>query len=142
MQTLKKVPPTRNQPIQKTPRILVAEDNQVNQTLLKMLFKKLDLPIDIVSNGEEAVEAARKNGYDLILMDIQMPIMDGVEACREIKSLLGDKAPAIVALTANALEGDRERFLSAGLDDYLAKPLKLDDVKKAVKEFTFCEDLS
>lgn len=120
-----------------TPRILVAEDNMVNQKLITLLFQKLNLKVEIVSNGLEAVEAILDNHYDLILMDIQMPEMDGIEATGIIKEKLGDKCPTVVALTANAMNGDRERFLDAGMDHYLSKPIDIRDLKRVVEEYTF-----
>lgn len=142
MQTLRKTPPISRKPGRGAPSILVAEDNHVNQKLMALLFKKLNLEIDIVSNGEEAVAAALSKSYDLIMMDIQMPLMDGLEACTQIKNVLGNKAPAIVALTANALSGARESYLESGMDHYLSKPLKIDDIKQTILEFTFYSDLS
>lgn len=116
-------------------RVLMAEDNLVNQKLTTLLFKKLNFEVDMVSNGSEAVDAVLENEYDLVFMDIQMPIMDGVEASQEIQKRLGDKAPAIVALTANAMEGDRDKYLKAGMDSYIAKPITLGDLRVCIERF-------
>ncbi len=119
-----------------SPKILIAEDNVVNQKLISLLFSKLDIQVDVVANGREAVEAALTNCYDMILMDIQMPVMDGIEACNEIKNKLKDQAPVIVALTANTMNGDREKYIGKGMDHYLAKPVSFDDIKLTIAQFT------
>ena len=105
-------------------KILVAEDVELNQYLARHMMEAWGFEVDIAVNGKEALLLVQQNSYDLILMDIQMPEMDGMEATRQIR-LLKDAVKAgipIVALTANALKGDRERFLEAGMDDYLSKP--------------------
>jgi CheY-like chemotaxis protein len=105
-------------------RILLAEDNPINQKLALALLQKLGYPADAVSNGQEAVEAAQATAYNLILMDIQMPEMDGLDATRYLRSLGGrfDSIP-IIAMTALAQSGDRERCLQAGMNDYIVKPI-------------------
>jgi signal transduction histidine kinase/CheY-like chemotaxis protein len=104
--------------------ILVVEDNKINQMLITTYLEKFGHSFDIASNGFEAVEAAAKGGYDVILMDVQMPEMDGIEATRRIRALgAGAGSQPIVALTANAMHGDRESYLAAGMNDYLAKPI-------------------
>ncbi len=106
-------------------RLLVVDDNATNQKLAVMVLKRLGYRCDLANNGVEAVTAASNQSYDLILMDIEMPEMDGIEATGEIRKVLGDKAPYIIAMTANAMRGDRDRYLSLGLDDYVAKPIRV-----------------
>ncbi len=118
------------------PSILVAEDNVINQKLAELLFKNLNLTITIANNGKEAVNAVLGQSFDMVLMDIQMPQMTGIEATQALKEELGDLAPPIVALTANALPGDRERFMEAGLDHYMTKPIDFEELKALVKELT------
>ena len=105
-------------------RILVAEDNHVNQVVLQALLSKTGHRIDMVANGSEAVSAVIRGPYDLVLMDIHMPEMDGVTASRRIRELSGEvgKLP-INALTANAMKGDREKYIAAGMTDYVSKPI-------------------
>ena len=108
-------------------KVLVAEDNPNNQKLIEILLSKIGVKTIIVSNGEEAVESYKKEKYDMILMDINMPIMDGITATKIIKDLENSnyKIP-IVALTANSIAGDKEKYLSQGMDDYLSKPIEFD----------------
>ncbi len=116
-------------------RLLVAEDNRVNQQVILLLLKNLGLDADLVNDGVEAVYAAEKNTYDLILMDWQMPNMDGLEATRRIKQTLGEAAPVIVAVTANAMSGDVEECMSAGMNDYLSKPIRRDELKRILQRW-------
>jgi len=105
-------------------RILLAEDDQINQIYIEKLLKKDGFSVVTASNGEEALMAVEKERFDLILMDVRMPVLDGISAVEGIRALereRGHRSP-IIALTANALSGDREQFLAAGMDDYLAKP--------------------
>jgi CheY-like chemotaxis protein len=111
-------------------RILLVEDNEVNRKVALRLLDKLQLVVEVATNGIEAVQKATTNAYDLILMDCQMPEMDGYEATRQLRAH-GVQTP-IVALTANALQGDREQCLLAGMDDYLAKPIKPDELKRTL----------
>ncbi len=107
-------------------RILLAEDNPVNQKLTIRILAKLGYAPDLAQNGHEVLEALRTKTYDLILMDVQMPGMDGLEAARQIRVHPPPQVPVIIAMTANALQGDREDCLQAGMDDYIAKPVKLE----------------
>lgn len=107
-------------------RILLAEDNVVNQKVALALLNRLGYEPDMVENGRMAVASVGTSDYDLVLMDVQMPEMDGLEATRTIRSSIDEaRQPAIVALTANALDGDRELCIAAGMDDYLSKPIQL-----------------
>lgn len=116
-------------------RILIAEDNVVNQVLAVKLLEKLGYKPDKAGNGLEAVHALGLKPYDLILMDVQMPEMDGLEATRQIRSgLPKEKQPYIVAMTANALKGDREVCLDAGMDDYVSKPIVFEEIKSAIRK--------
>lgn len=117
-------------------RILVAEDNPVNQAVARRLLQRLGYRVDVAKNGKLAAEAASQVGYDLVLMDCQMPEMDGFEATVAIRKLPGraGRLP-IVALTANALIGDRQKCLDAGMDDYLSKPIDAEELGRVVGEW-------
>lgn len=108
-------------------RILIAEDNRINQKLTMKVLGKLGYDPDIAQNGKEVLEEVSKINYDLILMDVQMPEMDGLEAARMIRLCLNVQ-PVIIAMTANTLQGDREECLQAGMDDYIGKPIHLEEL--------------
>jgi signal transduction histidine kinase/CheY-like chemotaxis protein/putative methionine-R-sulfoxide reductase with GAF domain len=112
--------------------ILVAEDNAINQKLITRLFEMLGYEIHLAANGFEAIKAVNNMNIDIVFMDIQMPEMDGIEATKQICAKWGDKKPLIVAMTANALQNDKEKCLEAGMDDYMSKPLTIDQVSKRV----------
>ncbi len=110
-------------------RILVVEDNALNQRLMLRLLERMGYRADVAGNGIEALEALERQPYDLVLMDIQMPEMDGIEATARIRERhAGGDQPAIIALTANAADDDRRRCLEAGMDDYLSKPIKIPEL--------------
>ena len=118
-------------------KALLVEDNRANQMLMNIILKKLKVEFDIANNGKEAVELYKQNSYDFILMDENMPIMSGIEATKEIleyEKTNNLKHTPIIALTANAIKGDKERFLEAGMDEYLSKPVKLQDFKNLIRE--------
>ncbi|MCB4821358.1 hybrid sensor histidine kinase/response regulator [Roseicella aerolata] len=117
-------PPLRQAPGVGTRRVLLAEDNKVNQTLVVSLLRKGGIEVEVAENGEEAVRAAARGRYGLVLMDVQMPVLDGLEATRSIRALPGaaGRVP-IMAMTAHAMQGDRDRCIAAGMDDYVSKPI-------------------
>ena len=113
-------------------RILLAEDNQVNQKLALRILEQMGYRADIASNGIEAVESIERQTYDVILMDVQMPEMDGLDATRNIRKLPVVTQPHIIAMTANAMEGDREMCLASGMDDYVSKPIRVNELVEAL----------
>jgi CheY-like chemotaxis protein len=119
-------------------QILLAEDNIVNQRVIARMLEKLGWEVRVVTDGRAAVTESAENNYDLILMDVQMPDMDGLSATMAIRSRerqIGGHVP-IVALTAYAMQGDRERCLMAGMDDYLSKPVHVDDLQRVIERYT------
>jgi CheY-like chemotaxis protein len=120
-------------------RILLAEDNVVNQKLALRLLAQMGYRADVAANGLEVIQSLERQHYDVILMDVQMPEMDGLEASRQICSRWSREArpdapqrPRIIAMTANAMQGDREMCLAAGMDDYLSKPIRVDELVNAL----------
>jgi len=117
-------------------RILLAEDNPINQKIALRMLEQGGFEAEVVTNGEQAVEAISKRTYDLVLMDVQMPGMDGLEATMHIRRMeSGRRHIPIVALTANAMAGDRERCLAAGMDDYLPKPVRREQLWETVRRW-------
>jgi len=119
-------------------KILIAEDNEINQKLIKHTLNSFGMQLTIVGNGQLALEARQKEDFDLVFMDIAMPVMDGIEATKQIKLYENEKGlkhVPIVAVTANALKGDRERFMSQGLDEYCTKPIKKDILAGMLDKF-------
>ncbi len=115
-------------------RILLVEDNVVNQKLALRLLAQMDYRADVAANGLEAIQAVERQPYDVILMDVQMPEMDGLEATRQICARWpAGRRPHIIAMTANAMQGDRELCLEAGMDDYLSKPIRVDELVAALE---------
>jgi signal transduction histidine kinase/CheY-like chemotaxis protein len=140
------------QPIEKTPhieiaspesipplpqgiKVLLVEDNRVNMKVASLLLTRLGCELDKATNGSEAVELAKANSYDVIFMDCQMPVMDGYQATQQIRKLEhGNKTP-IIAMTAHAMEGDRNKCLSSGMNDYLTKPVRVEAITKMIHNF-------
>lgn len=117
-------------------RILLAEDNAVNQRLAIFMLERLNCVVDIATDGQEAVEATQRRAYDLVFMDCQMPRMDGFDATIQIRQLeQGRRRTPIIAVTANAMVGDREKCIAAGMDDYISKPLKNADLMLALQRW-------
>lgn len=113
-------------------KLLLVEDDKINKMVITRILKELGYSVDTASNGLEAVEICKKNSYDVILMDIQMPIMDGIEATRRIREK--DKQTPIIAITAYALKGDRERFLAQGMNEYVSKPIETDELFSVIEK--------
>ncbi|MEM0980325.1 MAG: response regulator, partial [Cyanobacteria bacterium P01_H01_bin.58] len=122
-------------------KILIAEDNVINQKLVTHLLGRMGYRIEIVSNGLEVLEALERQTYDLVLLDIQMPEMDGITASQHIRQTYSP-CPYLVAVTANAMAGDRERYLAAGMDDYISKPIRIEELLRVLKATQSSQSLS
>ena len=121
-------------------RILLVEDNVVNQRVCVAMLRLAHHDVDVVENGADGMEAVRDGTYDLVLMDVHMPVMDGVSATKAIRALDGEKSTIpIIALTANAMKGDREKYLAAGMDDYVAKPIDPTELSAAISRACFVD---
>jgi CheY-like chemotaxis protein len=117
-------------------RVLVAEDNRTNQKVARLMLDRLECASDIADNGRVVLERLEINDYDVILMDMQMPDVDGLEATRRIRAELApERQPYIIAMTANTMSGDRERCLEAGMDDYIGKPVQREELRQALERF-------
>jgi signal transduction histidine kinase len=119
-------------------KILVVEDNDINQQLISFMLEMLDIEVEIAENGKDGVDKFKSGEFDLILMDINMPVMNGLEATQKIIDYEKDSFIShtpIVALTANAIKGDKERFISYGMDDYLSKPIDKNDLERVLKKY-------
>jgi len=116
-------------------RVLLAEDNAVNQKVALLMLSKLGFRADVAADGNEAIDAVTRQRYDIVLMDVQMPEMDGLEASRKIGERWPERRdrPWIIAITANAMRGDREACLAAGMDDYISKPIKTEELAAAIE---------
>lgn len=115
-------------------QILIAEDNKVNQTVISMIMKKLGYEVVIVPDGAQAVEKIRSSLFDVVLMDVQMPVMDGLEATENIRRLDG-KQPIIIALTANAMQQDKDQCIKAGMNDYISKPIQMEKLMEMLEKW-------
>ena len=120
----------------KTKKVLLAEDNKINQVIAKKLFSKLGYDVDIVNDGAEALKTAMSKTYDIIFMDMQMPIMDGVSATQKIIESMPENYPAIIAMTANVLESDKQKCFDAGMVEFLAKPIDANKVIEVLQQFS------
>lgn len=117
--------------------VLVVEDNVINMELMREMLDRLNCRVDTAENGLIALTQVDTKLYDVIFMDLQMPEMDGFQATREIRKREKGRVPTpIIALTANAMAGDRKKCLEAGMDDYLAKPFELQDIESLIKKYT------
>jgi PAS domain S-box-containing protein len=116
-------------------RILLAEDNPINQKVTLKMLKKLGYSADVAANGLEVLQSLERQDYDVVLMDVQMPEMDGLEATKAIRKRWPTNGPVITAVTAYALEGDRERYLKSGMDDYISKPIQIEELRAALGRY-------
>jgi len=114
-------------------KALVVDDNDVNRMLIAAMLKGIGCEVDLVENGQKAVDAATDADYDVIFMDVSMPVMDGLEATRQIRATGARNAGTrIIAVTAHAMVGDKERFLASGMDGYISKPFRKTDLQAAI----------
>ncbi len=123
-------------------RILLAEDNLVNQKVALLMLKRLGYSADVAANGLEVLDALVRQHYDVILMDVQMPEMDGLETARRIRGMRLKSPPKILAMTAYALEGDRKKCLDAGMDGYISKPVQIEELQLALEGLSKAQGLS
>jgi PAS domain S-box-containing protein len=116
-------------------KLLLAEDNLINQNVALRMLKKLGIEADVAINGLEVLEALERQNYDIVLMDVQMPEMDGFEASKAIRERWRERAPRIIAVTAHAMEEDRQRCIEAGMDDYISKPVRIEDLAEMLYKY-------
>jgi CheY-like chemotaxis protein len=114
--------------------ILIAEDNPINELFAVKMLNQLGYKPEVAKNGQEVLEIVSQQNFDLILMDVEMPVMDGLEATRMIRLCLQSQ-PVIIAMTANAMQGDREICMQAGMDDYLSKPVEPEGLKQILEKW-------
>ncbi len=122
-------------------RVLVVEDNVTNQAVAQGMLEKFGVHIDLVANGQEAITALEQLPYDLVFMDCQMPVMDGYDATRRIRdpqSSVKDHNIPVIAMTANAMQGDRDKCIEAGMDDHIAKPVDPRKLRRALEQWFAC----
>ena len=130
MKKTESVMPAKREMKQHSLRILMAEDNPINQKVALSMLKRLGYKADVAVNGLEVLRALQSKPYDAVLMDVQMPEMDGLEATRQIRAC--GLNTQIIAMTAHALEGDREECLQAGMNEYISKPIRMEELQKAL----------
>ena len=116
-------------------KILIVEDDELVRDMLSRHLQRKSYTVVVARNGEEAISVSLLERPNLILMDLNMPIMDGLEATRRIVEQWGDLRPMIIAMTANALQSDKENYLAAGMDDYISKPITLDQIKMRIEKW-------
>lgn len=123
--------------------VLVVEDYPLNAEVIKEMLEMMGCVVDLADSGMAALELLKGRDYHLIFMDIQMPNMDGLATTQEVRKLPGKKGQIpIVALTANALHGDKEKYLAGGMDDFISKPLKSSDIERALSKYVTVDKLS
>jgi len=114
--------------------VLLVEDNRINQLVALKFLEYLGFDVDCAGDGQQAIELFQRNTYQVVLMDIQMPVMDGITACQEIRKQKNGPETPVIAMTANAMEGDKDTYLEAGLNDYIAKPVRLDELETILRK--------
>ena len=135
---MEKATKAMGQSVKQEINILVAEDNEINQMVIQKLLSRLGHHCEVVNNGQEALQAmsSKPDYYSLILMDMQMPVMDGITATKRIIDQYKDQAPPIIALTANAFDSDKEKCFAAGMDDFLSKPLRKSELNRILEKYS------
>jgi two-component system sensor histidine kinase/response regulator len=135
---IKETPKSNSKASVRNLRIILAEDNIINQKVAVSLLENWGHEVTVVNDGREAVDSLQQQNFDLVLMDVQMPNMDGLEATRRIRNATSSKINSripIIAMTAHAMKGDRENFLAAGMDDYISKPINVDEVLNILNKY-------